>query len=67
MKGFIASLIGGRGQITGAVLGALILGLMESLAAGLIGSGYRDLVAFLALIAMFLVKPTGILGGAEAR
>ncbi len=67
MKGFIASLIGGRGQIAGAVLGALILGLMESLAAGLIGSGYRDLVAFLALIAMFLVKPTGILGGAQTR
>ncbi len=66
-KGFIASLIGGRGQITGAVLGALILGLLESLAAGLIGSGYRDLAAFLALIAMFLIKPTGILGGAETR
>ena len=66
-KGFIASLIGGRGQITGAVLGAMILGLLESLAAGVIGSSYRDLVAFIVLILMFLVKPTGILGSAETR
>ncbi len=65
-KGFIAALIGGRGQITGAVLGALILGLLESLAAGVIGSGYRDLVAFIALVLMFLIKPSGLLGGAGA-
>ncbi|MDP2859398.1 MAG: branched-chain amino acid ABC transporter permease, partial [Bacillota bacterium] len=66
-KGFIAALIGGRGQIAGAVLGAIILGLLESLAAGVIGSGYRDLVAFIALVLMFLIKPSGILGSPETR
>jgi branched-chain amino acid transport system permease protein len=67
LKGFIAALIGGGGHITGAVLGALILGMIESLAAGFIGSSYRDLVAFVALVVMFLIRPTGILGGSPTR
>lgn len=66
-KGFIAVLIGGRGRMSGAVLGAIILGLLESMAAGVIGSGYRDLVAFVVLVLMLMVKPSGILGEAEIR
>lgn len=65
-KGFIAVLIGGRGQISGAVLGAVILGLLESLAAGVIGSGYRDLVAFTVLVLFLLLKPSGLLGGSAS-
>ena len=63
LKGFCAAIIGGMGNVYGAFLGGLILGIAEALAAGLGGSGYQDAVAFLLLIVLLLVKPSGLLGG----
>jgi len=63
LKGFCAAIIGGMGNVYGAFLGGLILGVAEALAAGLGASGYQDAVAFLLLIVLLLVRPSGLLGG----
>lgn len=63
LKGFVAAIIGGMGNIYGAFLGGLILGAMEAFTAGLGGSGYQDAVAFLILILLLLFRPSGLLGG----
>jgi len=64
LKCFIAAVIGGIGNIRGAVIGGLLLGLMEILLVFLMPSlsGYRDAFAFVALIVILLLKPTGLLG-----
>jgi branched-chain amino acid transport system permease protein len=67
MKAFTAAVLGGIGSIPGAVMGALILGFAESFAAGYISSAYEDAVAFVLLILILTVKPTGIMGAATAQ
>jgi branched-chain amino acid transport system permease protein len=64
LKAFIAAVLGGIGNIPGAVAGGLLLGLTEVLVAGYLpgGSQYRDGVAFVILIAILLVKPSGLFG-----
>jgi len=62
LKGFCAAIIGGMGNIYGGFLGGLILGLLEAFGAGIVSSGYRDVVAFLALILLLLIRPSGLLG-----
>lgn len=62
MKGFSAALLGGIGNPLGAVVGGLLLGLLESLAAGYVTSVYKDGVAFVALIIVLLLMPGGLLG-----
>lgn len=64
LKCFIAAVIGGIGNIAGAVLGGFILGFTEIIIIGIFPklTGYRDVFAFVALIIILLVKPTGLLG-----
>ncbi|AEC02104.1 branched-chain amino acid ABC transporter permease [Parasphaerochaeta coccoides] len=64
IKCFIAAVLGGIGNIMGAVLGGLVLGLAEILITAFLPalSGYRDAIAFVILIAILLLKPSGILG-----
>ena len=65
LKGFIAAVAGGVGNIKGAVLGGFILGVGEILLVAFLPSdftGYRDAFAFILLIVVLLIKPTGILG-----
>jgi branched-chain amino acid transport system permease protein len=64
VKAFVAAVFGGIGNIAGAVAGGLLLGLVEVLVVGYLpgGSQYRDGVAFVVLIVILLVKPTGLLG-----
>jgi len=59
---FSAAILGGIGSVPGAVIGGLIVGLGESLAVQLIGANYRAAAAFLLLIAVLLVRPTGLFG-----
>lgn len=61
-KAFVAAVIGGLGSLPGAVVGSLILGLAEMLAAGFISSQFRDLVVFGMLILTLIVRPTGLFG-----
>lgn len=62
IKAFTAAVLGGIGNIQGAMLGGFILGILESLGAGYISSAYKDVFAFIILILMLIFKPTGILG-----
>lgn len=70
LKAFVAAVLGGIGNIPGAALGGLIIGVTETLVAGYsqnigIPSGYRDGVAFVILILLLLFKPSGLLGKVE--
>ena len=62
VKGFAAVILGGLGSFPGAVLGGLLLGLIESLGAGYISSGYKDAFALIALLLLLFLKPSGLLG-----
>lgn len=62
IKAFIAAVLGGIGSIPGAVLGSFVLGMTESLGAGLISSQYEDVFAFVILIIILVFRPEGILG-----
>jgi branched-chain amino acid transport system permease protein len=60
LKGFVAAVLGGLVSAPGAVVGALLLGVAESFAAGLLSSGYRDAIAFTLLLAILVIRPTGL-------
>ena len=70
LKAFTAAVLGGIGNVAGAMLGGLLLGIVESLATGYIGdltggvlgSNYRDIFAFLVLILVLVFRPSGLLG-----
>jgi len=62
LKAFVAAVLGGIGNITGAVVGAIFLGLAEEFLVGYWASTYRDALAFAILILILLFKPTGLFG-----
>jgi branched-chain amino acid transport system permease protein len=64
VKGFAVLILGGLGSIPGAVVGGLVLGITEALAAGFISSAYKDVIAFVAMILVLLVRPQGLMGKA---
>lgn len=60
LKGFVAAVMGGLVSAPGAVVGALTLGVLESVGAGLISSGYKDAFAFLILVLVLFLRPSGL-------
>jgi branched-chain amino acid transport system permease protein len=62
LKAFAASIIGGFGDVAGAILGGLVLGVIETFGAAYVSVPYKDGFAFLALFVILLVKPRGIFG-----
>lgn len=62
LKAFAAAVLGGIGSLPGAVIGGLIVGVAESMAVFAFGSNYVDLVAYLILFGVLLIRPTGLLG-----
>lgn len=62
LKAFTAAVLGGIGNIPGAMLGGIILGLVESLGAGYLSSEYKDAYAFVILVLLLIFRPQGILG-----
>jgi len=70
LKAFTAAVLGGIGNIPGAMLGGVLLGLIEALGAGYIGdltggvlgSNYQDVFAFIVLCAVLILRPSGLLG-----
>jgi branched-chain amino acid transport system permease protein len=62
LKGFAACIFGGLTSIPGAILGGLIIGIVENLTVQFIASGYRDIVAFIVLVIVLIIRPQGILG-----
>jgi branched-chain amino acid transport system permease protein len=62
LKAFVAAVLGGIGNIPGAVVGGLLIGLAEQLTAGYLSPDYRDAITFVILIVILLLKPEGLLG-----
>ena len=60
LKGMIAMMLGGLGSLPGAVVGGLVLGLIESHSQSLFGPQYRDLIAYLVLFALLAARPAGL-------
>jgi len=67
LKGFCAAIIGGMSSGIGTVLGGLLLGVLESLGAGLVSSGYKDAIAFIILLLILFIRPQGIFKKAETE
>ena len=67
LKGFVAAVLGGLVSAPGAVAGGLLLGVIESFAAGLLSSGYRDAIAFALLLVILTVRPTGLFPRTSAQ
>jgi branched-chain amino acid transport system permease protein len=62
LKGFAAAILGGFGSFPGAVLGGVVLGLLETLGAAYVSSAWKDSIAFLVLLLVLFVRPQGLLG-----
>jgi len=67
LKGFAAAILGGLGSGPGAVAGGLALGMIESLGAGYVSSAYKDVIAFLIMLAVLMFMPSGLLGRRSAE
>jgi branched-chain amino acid transport system permease protein len=67
IKAFSAAVLGGIGNLRGAAIGGLLLGLVENYGSALFGSQWRDLIAFVVLIALLMFRPTGLLGESLGR
>jgi branched-chain amino acid transport system permease protein len=62
LKAFIAAILGGIGNIPGAMLGGMLLGVVETLASGYISPQWKDVIAYVILIFILIFRPTGLLG-----
>lgn len=67
LKAFTATILGGIGNIPGAMIGGLLLGVMESLIAGYVSGAWKDVFVFLLLIATLILRPRGLLGEKTAE
>jgi branched-chain amino acid transport system permease protein len=67
LKGFAAAMLGGIGSAAGAVVGGLLIGMMEALAAGYLSSNYKDAVAFLIILVVLTSIPQGLFGRAKVE
>ena len=67
LKAFVAAVVGGIGNISGAMVGGIILGIVETFGVAILGipQGYKDTIAFVILIIILLIKPEGLLGKVE--
>ena len=62
LKAFVAAVLGGIGSIEGAVLGALLMGVAETMVSGSAFNSFSDAIAFVILIVVLLFRPAGLLG-----
>lgn len=64
LKGFAAAVVGGLGNPLGAILGGLLIGVIESVTAGYVASGFKDAIGFIILILVLILRPQGLAGRA---
>jgi branched-chain amino acid transport system permease protein len=62
LKGFAAAILGGLGSIPGAIVGGLVFGVLEAISAGFISSTWTQAIAFIVLLVVLMVRPSGIVG-----
>ena len=62
LKSFVVVILGGMGNVPGAILGGYLIGITESIAVGFISPAYKDAIAFVILITVLIIKPSGIFG-----
>ena len=67
LKAFVAAVVGGIGNVSGAVVGGLTIGIIEAFVAGSRFSNFRDAIAFVILIAILLFRPSGLFGRTAVR
>jgi branched-chain amino acid transport system permease protein len=67
VKGFVAAAIGGLSSIAGAVIGGILLGILEAYSSGLISSGLKDAISIMILLGVLLIRPEGILTAIKER
>jgi branched-chain amino acid transport system permease protein len=67
LKGFAAAMLGGIGSAPGAVVGGLVIGMIEAFAAGYLSSNYKDAVAFLIILVVLVFIPQGLFGRAKVE
>ncbi|ADP82910.1 branched-chain amino acid ABC transporter permease [Pseudofrankia inefficax] len=67
IKAFTAAVLGGIGNVRGAVLGGLLLGVVESFGGYLLEASYKDVIAFVVLVGVLLLRPSGLLGARLGR
>jgi branched-chain amino acid transport system permease protein len=67
LKGFVASILGGANSIPGALVGGILLGVLENLSGFYISFAFRDLIAFIIMIGVLVIKPSGLLGKQVVR
>jgi branched-chain amino acid transport system permease protein len=67
LKGFCAAVLGGLGSSPGSILGGFLLGILEAFGAGLISSGFKDAIAFLILLMVLFLRPSGLFGPREVK
>jgi branched-chain amino acid transport system permease protein len=67
IKAFAAAVLGGFNSLPGAVVGGFLLGIIENIGSLYISSGYKDTIAFLVLICVLILKPTGLFGSEEIK
>ena len=67
VKAFTAAVLGGIGNLRGALIGGFVLGLAENYGSALIGTQWKDVVAFLLLVVILMFRPTGLLGESLGR
>lgn len=63
LKGFCAAILGGLGNFSGGIVAGLLLGILESMGAGFVSSGYKDAIAFVILLVILFARPQGVFGG----
>jgi branched-chain amino acid transport system permease protein len=64
---FIAAVVGGIGNLPGAVLGGLVIGFAQAFSIGYVSSTFSDAIVFAVLIAVMIVRPSGLLGRAQVQ
>jgi len=67
LKAFISAILGGIGNIPGAVVGGFILGITETMGAGYVSAQWKDVIVYFILIVILIVRPTGLLGEVQAE
>jgi branched-chain amino acid transport system permease protein len=67
VKAFTAAVLGGIGNLRGALIGGLLLGVAENWGSALVGTQWKDVVSFILLVVILLFRPTGLLGESLGR